>query len=57
MKDMQYTQVHVYIDNNMYPDIAEKVKLLKAKRKLNKLIVKLLNEHFKKGEEQQDLFQ
>ena len=57
MKDMQYTQVHVYIDNYVYPEIAEKVRLLKAKRKLNTLIVKLLNEHFKKGEEQQDLFQ
>jgi hypothetical protein len=57
MRDMKYTQVHVYIDNCVYPEIAKKVRLLKAKRKLNTLIVKLLNEHFKKGEEQQDLFQ
>lgn len=50
------TQLHIYIDNIRYPKLAEQTMYLKNRRKLNGLIIKLLNEHFEK-EKEYDLFE
>ena len=44
LKKMRYTEfhVHLYVDNFEYPDMAEKLRLLKAKRKLNKHVMQSL---------------
>jgi hypothetical protein len=51
------TQIHIYIDNYRYPDLAEKTALLKNKRKLNKVVVELLDDYFKREKEQLNLFE
>jgi hypothetical protein len=51
------TQIHIYIDNYRYPDLAEKTLLLKNKRKLNKVVVELLDDYFKREKEQLNLFE
>jgi len=51
----EITQLHIYIDNIKYPNLAEKTMYLKNRRKLNGVIVHLLNEYFEK-EEKYDLF-
>ncbi len=51
------TQIHIYIDNYRYPDLAEKIALLKNKRKLNKVVVELLDDYFKREKEQLSLFE
>ena len=51
------TQIHIYIDNYRYPDLAEKIALLKNKRKLNKVVVELLDDYFKREKEQLNLFE
>lgn len=56
MKDAKTVQAHLYIDVCRKPEIARKAKDLIVKRKLNTLMVKLLEEHFKKEPEQKDLF-
>lgn len=50
------TQLHIYIDNIRYPNLAEKTMYLKNRRKLNSVIIKLLNEYFEK-EKEYDLFE
>lgn len=44
LQKMRYTQfhVHLYVDNFEYPDMAEKLRLLKAKKKLNKHVMQAL---------------
>lgn len=44
LQKMRYTQfhVHLYVDNFEYPYMAEKLRLLKAKRKLNKHVMQAL---------------
>lgn len=44
LQKMRYTQfhVHLYVDNFEYPDMAEKLRLLKAKKKLNKHVMQSL---------------
>ena len=44
LKKMRYTQfhVHLYVDNFEHPDMAEKLRLLKAKKKLNKHVMQAL---------------
>lgn len=49
------TQLHIYIDNIKYPTLAEKTMYLKNRRKLNGIVVQLLNEYFEK-EKEYDLF-
>ena len=41
---MRYTQfhVHLYVDNFEYPDMADQLRLLKSKRKLNKYVMQAL---------------
>lgn len=41
---LRYTQfhVHLYVDNFDHPDMAEKLRLLKSKRKLNKHVMQSL---------------
>ena len=56
MKDAKTVQAHLYIDAYRKPETARKVKDLILKRKLNTLMVKLLEDHFKKEPEQKDLF-
>ncbi len=51
------TQIHIYIDNSRYPDLAEKTVLLKNKRKLNRVVVELLDDYFKREKEQLSLFE
>lgn len=51
------TQLHIYIDNRLYPDIAEKTVYLKNRRKLNKIVVELLREYFEKEKRQLELFE
>lgn len=53
----EITQLHIYIDNKMHPELAEKTMYLKNKRKLNKVIVELLREYFEKEDRQLDLFE
>ena len=53
----EITQIHIYIDNYRYPDLAEKTVLLKNKRKLNRVVVELLNDYFKREKEQLNLFE
>lgn len=50
------TQLHIYIDNIKYPNLAEKTMYLKNRRKLNSIVIKLLNEYFEK-EKEYDLFE
>lgn len=57
MKETKVIQAHLYIDSYMYPNTAKKCRELIAKRKLNTLMVRLLEEHFKKEPEQKDLFE
>ena len=44
LQKMRYTQfhVHLYVDNFEYPYMAEKLRLLKAKKKLNKHVMQAL---------------
>ena len=44
LQKMRYTQfhVHLYVDNFEYPDMAEKLRLLKSKKKLNKYVMQAL---------------
>ena len=35
------TQLHIYIDNIKYPNLAEKTMYLKNRRKLNSIVIKL----------------
>lgn len=42
MKRYTEINVHLYIDNIEYPELAEEVKILKAKRKLNKYLIEAL---------------
>lgn len=51
------TQIHIYIDNCRYPEVAEKTALLKNKRKLNKVVVELLKNYFDNEKEQFELFE
>lgn len=53
----EITQIHIYIDNYRYPDLAEKTVLLKNKRKLNRVVVELLDDYFKREKEQLNLFE
>lgn len=53
----EFTQLHIYIDNRIHPELAEKTMYLKNKRKLNKIIVELLNDYFEKEKKQLDLFE
>lgn len=56
MNESKTVQAHLYVDKYLYPQTAKKCQELIAKRKLNSLMVKLLEEHFKKEPEQKDLF-
>ena len=44
LQKMRYTQfhVHLYVDNFEYPDMADQLRLLKSKRKLNKYVMQAL---------------
>ena len=44
LQKMRYTQfhVHLYVDNFVYSDMAEKLRLLKSKRKLNNYVMQAL---------------
>ena len=44
LNKMRYTQfhVHLYVDNFEHPNMAEKLRLLKSKRKLNKHVMESL---------------
>ena len=44
LQKMRYTQfhVHLYVDNFEHPDMTEKLRLLKAKKKLNKHVMQSL---------------
>lgn len=44
LQKMRYTQfhVHLYVDNFEYPDMADQLRLLKSKRKLNKCVMQAL---------------
>lgn len=43
-KKSRYTEmnVHLYIDNHLYPDLSDWAKILKSRRKLNKIIIESL---------------
>lgn len=57
MKESFYIEfnIHMHIDRRKYPELGEKVRRLKAKRKLNKYLLQALNEIVEK-EKQLDLF-
>lgn len=44
LQKMRYTQfhVHLYVDNFEYPNMAEQLRLLKSKKKLNKYVMQAL---------------
>ena len=44
LQKMRYTQfhVHLYVDNFEHPDMTEKLRLLKSKKKLNKHVMQSL---------------
>lgn len=56
MNEPKKLQAHLYIDKVLYPETARRCQELIVKRKLNNLMVRLLEEHFKKEPEQEDLF-
>lgn len=53
----EITQLHIYIDNRIHPELAEKTMYLKNRRKLNKVIVELLRDYFENEKKQLDLFE
>ncbi|AXH78064.1 MAG: hypothetical protein [Inoviridae sp.] len=56
MNTAKTVQAHLHIDVYRKPETAKRVKELIVKRKLNSLMIKLLEEHFKKEPIQKDLF-
>lgn len=56
MKESKTVQVHLHINVCTKPEIAKKARELIAKRKMNSLMIKLLEEYFKNEPEQRKLF-
>ena len=57
MKKNIYVEVnvHLYINVLKYPELAEDIKILKAKRKLNKIMIEAIKERLER-EKEYDLF-
>lgn len=51
LKKVRYTQVqaHFYIDNMVYPGMADYVKYLKSKNQLNKIVLAALDQYKKQS--------
>jgi len=56
MREVKTVQAHLHINVNTKPELANKAKELIAKRKMNSLMIRLLEEHFKREPEQKELF-